>query len=203
MDSISQTLIASAFGVLVTLAVQWFGTRSKVRHESLTLYAEKLASVRIKAYPLLYSILSEALKHIDFEKLHSEELSYGELEREINEWDSKYGYLLGEMSGGRAWYLRRVIRALIEGRALSCALVQDRRRGMIASLGQLAKRKLHLYEETKRVPIKDDLRYALAELEIGLRVDLKVYSLEYFTVRRGFRGHHPTLWIDERESGRE
>lgn len=173
----STVLTASLFtliGVILTVTANFIiqqrqhdAAIRKARFDILGIYAQKLEHERLERYPALYSLLSSTIKQIDYPDAFAHPVDVRALEQALSAWDSSWGLLLTEESGGKAQSLREILR------------------GFVRSLDKSATSDLN------------QLRPSLVALEIALRVDLGVYAVEFAEIERNFRSYdsvpHPEV----------
>jgi hypothetical protein len=191
-DKLSPTLIASVFallGVLVTVAAQSVALRRQIAGEErkgrfgiLLAFAAELEEHRLAAYSEICSMLSDAVKHIDYPDMFTEALDLSDLERKLCSLDSKYSILFSSLSGDSSMKLRDQLRQIVRERTTLQAE--------------------HLVTQPAWV---EELRHALIDLEVALRLDLGVYAVEFAEIERGFkkyaRSSHARSQAEQGESG--
>jgi hypothetical protein len=163
--------MSALLGILVTVLAQSLalhrqlaGEEKRVHLGVLPILAGKLEEKRLETHAELCSVLSDALKHIDYSDMFSQVLDLAAFENSISVLDSKHSAFFSAESGERAMELRKQLRiAVREKRSLEEATALEQ-------------------PEWLR-----ELRHALLGLEVALRVDLGVYNVEYSTVERGFK----------------
>lgn len=110
IGTMDEKVLFTLLGVIITLLIGWLNMRRQTRYDSLKICADKLISERIKVYPALYKIISDAIKNIDFE--HKIDLQ--QLEEQLNRWDSENAIFLAQFSGDRAVELRYHLRKVLD-----------------------------------------------------------------------------------------
>lgn len=132
----------------------------KQHYGVLNIYAKGLFEKRLSVYSELYSILSNAVKIIDYPDLFTEPVNIVDIENKLNEWDSNYGLLLTKESGARAMTVRKALRTL-------------------------SSKFTTIHDCLKDHESKEKLEESLVGLEVALRVDLGVYAVESWNIKKG------------------
>jgi len=143
-------VVLSVLAAVLTTRHQVAGEIQKIHHQVLAVYAQHLSPARLQAYPELFSVISAAVKEIDYAKEAGRELEieWNRIFQQVNDWDNQHGLLLAKESGDACYELRLLL-----------AKVTRKGAGSLADLS------------LKNVGAK------LVRLEVALREDLGVYPL--------------------------
>jgi hypothetical protein len=159
--------VLASVGVSALLA-RWTAKNelNKARLELTSAYAAKLLDARLSAYPTLYAVLSDFIKHIEGgspQFLQGVPIAASDIRQllaDLVSWDSKNSLLLSDRAGRVNFALRQYV--------ISLVLFLNNEQSQQALSTPAVIGPLHKH---------------LAEMEVALKVDLGVYDVEHYEAR--------------------